>query len=137
MKFKPITQQDAAGMQLFPKGEYAFEVLEGEDKTSQAGNPMIELKIGVTNREGAIREVKDYLLEQWPVKLRHAAEACGLVDLYDSGELIGADFIGKTGKLKLTIEKDKNKKFPDKNAVVDYVVKEQGVAGIKVLRRRA
>lgn len=137
MNFKPISQQDAAGMQLFPKGEYTFEVLEGEDKTSQAGNPMIELKIRVTNREGAIREVKDYLLEQWPVKLRHAAEACGLVDQYDSGELVGADFIGKTGKLKLTIEKDKNKKFPDKNAVVDYLVKEQGVAGIKFLRRRA
>ena len=31
------------------------------------------------------------------------------------------DFVGKTGNLTLIVEKDKNKKFPDKNAVADVV----------------
>jgi len=137
MNFKPLTKEDVIASQLFPKGRYSFEIVDGCDKESRAGNAMIELEVKVTDAKGSSRIVKDYLLEQWPVKLRHAAEACGLVDQYDSGELVGADFIGKTGKLKLNIEKDKHKKFPDKNAVVDYVVKEQGVAGIKFLRRRA
>jgi len=137
MNFKPLSSTEAAALQLFPKGIYDFEVIDGDDKVSEAGNPMIELKLKVTNADGASRMVRDYLLEQWPIKLRHAAEACGLIDEYEAGELVGTDFIGKTGKLTLKIEKDKAKKFPDKNAVSDYVVKEQGVAGIKFLRRRA
>ena len=137
MNFKPLSSADAAALRVFPRGDYPFEVIEGEDKVSEAGNPMIELKIKVTNTYGMSRYVRDYLLEQRPIKLRHAAEACGLLEEYEAGELVGADFIGKTGKLTLTIEKDKAHKFPDKNAVADYVVKKSGVAGIKFLRRRA
>jgi hypothetical protein len=137
MNFKPMSEEQTAAMQVFAKGSYSFEIIEGEDKVSQAGNPMIELTVKVTDAKGVSRFVKDYLLEQWPVKLRHAAEACGVLEKYEAGELIAADFIGKTGQLTLTIEKDKTRKFPDKNAVTDYTVKEKGVAGIKFLRRRA
>jgi hypothetical protein len=124
-------------MQVFPRGDYAFEVLEGSDEISQAGNEVIKLRLKVSDANGASRFVTDYLLEKRAIKLRHAAEACGLLEQYGTGELSGTDFVGKTGKLTLIIDKDKNKKFPDKNAVADYVVKEAGVAGIKFLRRRA
>jgi hypothetical protein len=137
MNFKPLSSTDAAALQVFPRGDYDFEIIEGEDKVSEAGNSMIALTIKVTNSVGVSRYVRDYLLEKRPIKLRHAAEACGLLEQYEAGELAAEDFIGKTGKLTLTIEKDKNKKFPDKNAVADYVVKEAGVAGIRFLRRRA
>ena len=137
MNFKPLSSAEAAALQVFPKGDYPFEVIEGEDKVSEAGNPMIELKIKVTNTYGASRYVADYLLEKRPIKLRHAAEACGLLEQYEAGELAGTDFIGKIGKLTLTVEKDKSKRFPDKNVVADYVVKNSGAAGIQFLRRKA
>jgi hypothetical protein len=123
MNFDPKSAEEIASMQVFPKGAYQFEVIEGCDKVSQAGNPMLELKLKVSDAKGASRFVTDYLLEKVPIKLRHAAEACSLLQQYEAGELSGKDFVGKTGKLTLTIEKDKNKKFPDKNAVADYVVK--------------
>ena len=115
---------------------YKFEILHGCDKESRAGNPMIELTVTLTDANGASRIVKDYLLEQWPVKLRRAAEACGLTEKYNAGELAGSDFISQTGKLTLTVEKDKARKFPDKNAVRDYVVPKRGVPGITFLQRR-
>jgi hypothetical protein len=121
VNFKPLSSADAAALRVFPRGDYPFEVIEGEDKVSEAGNPMIVLKIKVTNTYGVSRYVTDYLLEKWPVKLRHAAEACGLLEQYEAGELAGKDLVGKTGKVTLTIEKDK--KFPDKNVVADYVVR--------------
>lgn len=123
-------------MQVFPRGTYQFEVIEGFDKVSQAGNPMIELKLKVSDANGASRFVTDYLLEKLPIKLRHAAEACSLLQQYEAGELTGKEFVGKTGKLTLTIEKDKNHKFPDKNVVADYVVK-VARPGIYALRRKA
>jgi hypothetical protein len=123
MNFDPKTAEEIASMQVFPKGTYQFEVIEGCDKVSQAGNPMLELKPKVSDANGASRFVTDYLLEKLPIKLRHAAEACGLLEQYEAGELAGADFVGKAGKLMLTIEKDKNKRFPDKNVVADYVLK--------------
>jgi hypothetical protein len=74
----------------------------------------------VTNKEGATRILPDYLMPNM-AKFRHAADACGLIDRYDSGKVSDAEFRGKKGKLILTIEKDRAKKFPDKNVIVDYV----------------
>jgi hypothetical protein len=136
MNFNPKTAKEIASMQVFPRGTYNFEVIEGCDKVSHAGNEMIELTVKVSDANGASRFVIDYLLEKWPMKLRHAAEACGLLDQYEAGELAGTDFVGKSGKLTLTIEKDKNKKFPDKNAVADYVVK-AARPGLYSVRRKA
>jgi len=33
------------------------------------------------------RTISDYLLAETPEKLRHASEACGLLDRYDTGNL--------------------------------------------------
>ena len=55
-----------------------------------------------------------------PSRLRHAAAACGLLDKYLNGILSDDDFVGRRGKLKLTIEKG-TKGYPDKNVVADYV----------------
>jgi hypothetical protein len=125
MQFMPKSREEVASMELLPKGTYAFEITGATDKKSQAGNPMIELEVQITNA-GVSRIIKDYLLAQWPVKLRNAAEACSLLKQYDAGELSGADFVGKTGKVNIVVEKDRYKKFPDKNAVASYVVKSAG-----------
>jgi hypothetical protein len=122
MNFEPRTEKEIAESKLWPKGEYEFEIVEAVEKVSQSsGNPMIELKLRLSNGNGISRTIPDYLLKETPEKLRHAADACRVLDRYDIGSLSETDFRGKRGRLKLGIEKDRKHKYPDKNVVLDYV----------------
>ena len=123
MEFKPRTERELAEMKLWKKGVYDFEIIDACEKASKtSGNQMIELKVKIVGADGAARVITDYLLEKRGEKLRHAAEACGLLDKYQSGSLSNSDFQHKRGKLKLGIEKDKTHTWPDKNIVLDYLV---------------
>lgn len=122
MKFNPKTEREIAEEGLYPEGIYSFEIANAENKVSKSGNDMIQLKIKVYDNDGNFRFVDDYLLESMAYKLRHAAVVCGLGDKYESGSLDAFDFVGKTGSLKLTVQKDKKGEYPDKNVVKDYVI---------------
>lgn len=130
MEFKPRTEKELAESRLWAKGIYEFEVSDAFEKLSKSsGKPMIELKVRVFRPDGTSRIVSDYLVEQRGDKLRHAAEACGLLDQYNSGSISNADFHHKRGKLKLGVEKDKTKTYSDKNVVVDYVAEHPASGG--------
>ena len=120
MIFKPQTEQELTEQRLLPKGEYDFEILDAAEKKSAAGNEMIELKVKVSNADRA-RTLTDYLLPKRAEKLRNCCAACGLLDKYLAGCLSDDDFPGKSGMLKLGIEKGK-KGYPDRNIITDYVV---------------
>lgn len=122
MKFKPKSEEEINAEGLWPMGFYPFEILEGSDEVSGSGNDMIKLKVQLFNQDGDNIIVFDYLLEKLAYKLRHCAEVCGLLDKYQSGELHGDDFIGKSGSAKVGIQKDKQGQYPDKNTISDYVV---------------
>ncbi len=126
MKFTPKTDKELAEERLLPEGQYGFEISGGVDKTSKAGNEMIELTVRVFKEDGTFLLVTDYLMEVILYKVSHAAKVCGLEDKYNAGTLEAGDFIGKTGQLKLGIQKDKNGQYPDKNVVKDYVVPKDG-----------
>lgn len=121
MKFTPKTEKEIAEENLWQPGEYSFEVLEAADKTSKSGNEMIELKLKVYADDGGYIFLNDYLLESMAYKLRHAADACGILEQYNAGSLVAADFAGKAGRVKLVIQKSKDPQYSDKNAVKDYV----------------
>lgn len=122
MKFTPKTEKEIAEANLLSEGEYDFEIIGAEDKVSSRGNDMIYLKLKVFADDGGFKFVDDYLLEAIEYKLRHAAEGTGLLEKYETGHLLASDFLGKCGKVKLVIQKDKNGQYPDKNAVKDYVI---------------
>lgn len=126
MKFTPKSDKELAEERLIPEGTYGFEISGGVDKVSKAGNEMIELTVRVFKPDGNFVLVTDYLMEAILYKVSHAAKACGLEDKYNAGNLHGEDFIGKTGELKLGIQKDKNGQYPDKNVVKDYIVPKDG-----------
>lgn len=144
MKFTPKSEKDLAEDGLWPVGEYGFEVLSdiklGEkvyatcDRTSKVkpdgsgGNEMIQLVLKVYNSEGNHRVIIDYLLESIAYKLRHAADACGLLDKYESGVLSAEDFLGKSGTLKLKVGKP-NGDYAAKNEVQDYVTGKRAEVG--------
>ena len=121
MQFDPHTEKEIAEAKLWPKGVYTFEITEACEKVSQSsGNPMIQLKIKLSDGNGKVRTISDYLTAGQAGKLRHAAAATGLLDRYETGSLTDRDFLGKRGKLKLGIEKGKDG-YPDKNTVIDYL----------------
>ena len=106
----------------WPKGEYDFEILDAWEKKSAGGKEMIELKVQVSDGDGETRTLRDFLLSKRAEKLRHCAAVCGLIDKYVTGLLSNDDFVGKRGRLKLGVEKDKSGKYPAKNVVVDYLI---------------
>lgn len=134
MRFQPKSEKEITEMNLWPAGEYGFEIIDNAtlgknaystvDRQSKNGNDMIQLVVKVYNADGQFRIIIDYLLEAMPAKLRHAAMSCGLVNEYESGTLEAINFIGKTGYLKLKIDKDKTGQYADKNGIADYVVSE-------------
>ena len=122
MNFNPKTEKEIAESKLMPKGEYDFEVVDAFEKLSKSsGKPMIELRLKVSNGNNG-RTLTDYLSIDRQEKLRHAADACGLLDKYNAGSVSNSDFRGKRGRLKLGIEKDRTHTYPDKNIVLDYVI---------------
>jgi hypothetical protein len=131
MNFVPKTDKEIAADRLLPAGNYPFEILpratlgtreiETGDTVSKSGDDMILLVVKVFNGEGRGRVVLDYLTARTAKKLRGAAIACGLLAEYDAGSISGEAFIGKTGMLKLSVEKDKTGRYADKNAVAAYL----------------
>lgn len=125
MKFTPKAESELGGQfDPWPDGIYGFEVSEAEQQISKNGNEMIHLTLFVYNGNGVRRTIHDYLLEAMLYKLQHAAEACGID--HRSGELNPRDFVGKTGRLKLTIEPERDG-YPAKNRVRDYVTGPSGM----------
>jgi hypothetical protein len=122
MEFKPCTEQELADRKLLPKGDYDFEILDAWERTSEAGNPMIEVKVRVSrNGSGLTRVLSDYLHAKRPEKLRHCCAACGLMAQYESGSLNDEDFRGKRGRLRLVVERGRNG-YASRNVIEDYLV---------------
>lgn len=121
MRFTPKTEKEIQEMNLISPGIYDFEVISASDKMSKTGNEMIELKIKIWDINNQERIIFDYLLEAMSFKLRHFAEATGLLQKYESGMLLAKDCLGKSGKVEIIIQKDKNGQYGDKNAVKDYI----------------
>lgn len=129
MKYTPKSEeelekekQDAMNASLMPNGEYDFDVVETSDAPSKTtGNEMITLKLHVFDNEGNARIIFDYLTAAMGYKLRHAADACGLISAYEAGNLVASSFDGRAGKVKIKTQKG-NKDHPNpKNVVDDYV----------------
>jgi hypothetical protein len=130
MRFTPKSEAEIAQGDLFPAGVYDFEVNSAEEAVSKAGNDMIKVRLDVFNDDGGKTTVFDYLMEAAAYKLRHMAEVCGLLDDYESGHLDADDLVGKAGRVKIGIQKDKTGQYADKNNVVDYIVEDKRIASL-------
>jgi hypothetical protein len=129
MQFTPKTEDEIASENLLADGVYGFEIIEAEDTISKSsGKDMIAVRMKVFDGEGGFRFVNDYLLEAILYKVKHCADACGLAAEYARGQLHGADLIGKTGEVKIVTQQDKDKMYPPKNVVRDYVVPKENNA---------
>ena len=138
MRFSPKTENEIASENLLAPGVYDFEIKEAVEGVSKSsGNDMITMKVQVFDTDGSYRIVFDYLLESVAYKLRHCAEACGLLGHYERGELVADDFVGKAGRCKIAIQKDRAGMYADKNGISDYVVGERRAASASPARQPA
>lgn len=125
MKVTPKTEKELLEMNLIPPGDYAFEVLDAQDKQSKKGSDMIELTLGVFVGDSR-RLITDFLLDAMPGKLFHFCQYTGLAGKYASGDLKAEDCLGKTGFLSIKTQKGKkkdgpgNEYWPDRSSVDDY-----------------
>ncbi len=126
MQFKPKTEAELAIENLFPPGEYDFEVITAVDTVSKekpdgsGGRPMMKVELNVFNG-GSTRRVTDYLLESMAFKLIHFSKSIGLSNDYETGTLDPAKCVGRAGRVILKIEEKGD--YPAKNVVKDYAVK--------------
>ena len=124
MKFTPMTEDKINEMGLLPNGLYDFEVLNAKDQLSKNGNEMIKLTLKVFDKSGKDRIIYDYLLnlESTQYKIKHFCDVAGLGEKYKLGEFNSIDCLGKSGKAKIQIQKDKTGQYPVRNTVSDYVL---------------
>jgi hypothetical protein len=124
MNFKPCSDKEIADSKLWAKADYPFEILNAEEKTSQEkGNPMFELTVKITGPDGAARTLTDYVLPRRAEKFKHCCAACGLLEKYETGILSDDDFVGRRGRLRLGVEKQKkNSEYGPRNVILDYLV---------------
>ena len=109
-----------------PRGEYAFEVVSTEERTSKSsGLPMVALRLLVRGSAGQCRTVFDYLpsSEKARWKTESLAAAVGLLELYESGAMGTGDLEGATGCLFLDM-RDATDQYPADNVVKRYLVPE-------------
>ena len=125
MRFVPKSSEEIALDSLLPEGVYPFEVLAAVDTLSKAGNEMLKLKLVVFG-DGDVTHVYDYLLEKLAYKLRHFAEATGLLTEYEAGELTADMCLNKEGYCKLAVERQEG--YEPRNTVKDYVVQAKPAA---------
>lgn len=138
MQVTPKSEKEIAEANLWKPGPCDFEIMDAEDTTSKAsGADMIKLKVKIINDDGESQIVFDYLLDAMAAKLRHAAAAFGLLARYEAGNFEAMDCVGKTGRCKVAVQKDKTGQFPDKNGIADYIIPDAQPIAATATRRAA
>jgi hypothetical protein len=118
----PLSREAAKIGDLIPPGNYAFEVIDASDEISKSsGKDMIKLKLKIYMPDGRERIIFDYLMESVQYKLAHFFECVGLWDKYESGNVNADSCWGKSGELKIYIQKDKTGMYGDRSSVADYL----------------
>lgn len=128
MIYIPKTEEQLIKEGLLSEGIYDFEVIDTNDRPSKKGNDMFTLKLCVFAVDGTQQHIFDYIAlgnNFGERKLRHAANACGLLGIYNSGKLTDRDFMGTTGRAFLK-QQDGTPDFPNpKNVVTDYLPRDE------------
>lgn len=136
LQFKSKTAQEIESMEqqereekLLSEGLGSFEVIVAEAKTSQAGHPMIKIKMKVWDSSGKSGFVDDFLMSGdssfFIKKIKNFCEVVGIEDKYNSGKLSAEDISpGLNGDLTLVRKPYKGEM---KNNIKEYIKRENSV----------
>lgn len=131
--FVPKTDSELAAERLLPKGEYDFDIIKAENKTSKtSGAPMIVLTVGVYPGDSDRQQwVTDNLVfvEKAMFKVSQFAKAVGLEAAYRAGNIDAQDCVGRAGRCKVDIEPEGE--YPAKNKITSYVIPKATPEGVR------
>lgn len=123
LKFTPKREEDLSDLLSIGNGK--FEVVNAKEIDASNGNPMIRLYLKVWDQNGKQGFIYDNLmLNENNFSLRkilHFCKATGLLDQYEKGILMASNCTGKSGLLRIGIQKDRNGQYRDKNVASDYL----------------
>lgn len=128
MKINPMSEKearDAATPPPLPAGDYDCEIAVAVETVSKSsGMGMFEIDLRVFTDDGRTRTVRDYVMTEGKAawRLRQCCVGLGLLAQYDAGEVGSYDFEGRSGRVSLIVEEDKNGLYPPKNRVKAYIV---------------
>ncbi len=117
MRFNPDVKDKS---HLLPAGDYDFEILHASEKTSANNNDMVVLKLRAGSN-GTTRIITDYIVAKNTRKVKKVAQAVGLLDLFETGEILAEHFVGRKGRVRLSIEKSSHMDYEDRNIVDTYL----------------
>ena len=124
MAYTPKSEEQLAKEGCQPDGIYDFEVVATDDKPSKKGNDMYTLKLLLWDNNGDNFTLFDYIAlgnNFGERKLRQAADSCGILHIYETGNMKPSDFMNTKGKVEIKTQEG-NTEFPlPKNVVKDYV----------------
>ncbi len=133
--FEPLNDEEIQNIKnefLLKEGIYSFQVKDVLHRVSQAGNPMLEIKLGVFDEKGHERTITDYLVStpKMTFKIKHFCETLNLDQEYAKGSFNTEKCIGHHGKVLIGIQKGNAKEdgsgyYADKNNVKDYIKQEE------------
>jgi hypothetical protein len=135
--YKPMSEEEAqkARFSLMNEGEYEGIVTKWEAQISASGNKMAVIFISIMDSDGLSHSIRDYLVYSpnmmW--KIKHAAESAGLGSEFEAGKFMPSLLVSRSVTVKIKIDPGKEipadklngkpagSKYPDKNAIEDYV----------------
>jgi hypothetical protein len=113
---------DAPKRIILKPGEHNFEVVDANEKKSEAGNDYIELKLRVGEEQASVYDNLVFTdAAMW--KVSQFLYATGLAKSEgESINLVEEDCLGLTGRCLIKTGKDKNKQ--DRNEIDSYLFEE-------------
>lgn len=112
------TYNPADAIECLPEGDYQAELAKVEEKTSKAGNPMLEVTWSVFDN-GKTKTVRDYIVQPSGLfKMKQIARAWSMLNEFESGDFDLAAHVGKMAELHLTVES--SDKYSDRNQVAGF-----------------
>lgn len=89
-----------------PDGDYEAVLADAEEGRSKAGNDMVIFTWKVYAPNGDVVEIKDYIVDGQPWKLKRIAKAVGALQSFESGEFDASAYVNKSAMLTLKTKED-------------------------------
>lgn len=107
---------------MLAEGGADFEIKTAEEKVSKNGNPMIECKIQVWDKNGASGVIFDYIVSNLSFKIKSVCDSIGHPEWYAPNvDLEAQALVGQTGKCFLKLERSQDVQYPPRMKISYYI----------------
>lgn len=124
MKFEVLSDVQLEELKCLPAGIWDFEVIHAEERERDAGGEMTILQLLVDVKPGISHVVFCYLIpsSRFAFLIKHFWDSVGNPEKYESGDIPASEYIGKKGRMKTKV--GKNKEGDAQAQVVDFIKKD-------------